>query len=318
MKRKLGIFVFLILMSGAVFSQFDAQLSQYMFNNTAYNPAAVGESGMIELAGQHRLNWIGIPNAGATTTFNINSPLKMENSLHGLGLSVQMEEFGFFTNQTFHLQYAYKKRFGEGVFSIGAQAGFVSLTFAGDSVVKHPITIGEYHNFSSDTEIPTGSVVGNSFDAGVGVWYTAKDWYAGLSYLHLNNPSLEWGTNSQFKLGGLMNLSAGMTYKFQDPKYEFKPSMFVKSDFRSFQIDAVSRIEYDQKFWGGLGYRLQDAVILMAGMNIAGGLSIGYSFDVPANRLITGSWGSHEIALVYSFEYVFTKSKTKYKSIRIL
>lgn len=318
MKKKLGIFLFLTFISGAVFSQFDARFSQYMFNNTAHNPAAVGESGMIDLALQHRLNWVGIPNAGNTTALSLNSPLKMENSLHGLGLSVTMDEFGFFITQSFHIQYAYKKRLGEGVLSLGAQAGFVSLTFAGDSVAKHPITIGEFHNISSDPEVPTTSVVGNEFDAGVGVWYATKNWYSGLSYLHLNQPTIDWGTNSQLDMFGMVNLTAGFRHKLLNPKYELKPSMFFRSDFRSFQIEMGSRLEYDNKFWGGMAYRLQDAVVVMAGMNIAGGLSLGYAFDIPANRLITSSWGSHELVLSYSFEYVFTKSKTKYKSIRIL
>ncbi|MBP6635387.1 MAG: PorP/SprF family type IX secretion system membrane protein [Paludibacter sp.] len=318
MKKKLGIFLFLTFISGAVFSQFDARFSQYMFNNTAHNPAAVGESGMIDLALQHRLNWVGIPNAGNTTALSLNSPLKMENSLHGLGLSVTMDEFGFFITQSFHIQYAYKKRLGEGVLSLGAQAGFVSLTFAGDSVANHPITIGEFHNISSDPEIPTTSVVGNEFDAGVGVWYATKNWYSGLSYLHLNQPTIDWGTNSQVDLFGMINFTAGYQQKLLNPKYELKPSLFLRSDFRSFQIEMGSRLEYDNKFWGGMAYRLQDAVVVMAGMNIAGGLSLGYAFDIPANRLITSSWGSHELVLSYSFEYVFTKSKTKYKSIRIL
>jgi len=318
MKKKLGIFLFLTFISGAVFSQFDARFSQYMFNNTAHNPAAVGESGMIDLALQHRLNWVGIPNAGNTTALSLNSPLKMENSLHGLGLSVTMDEFGFLINQSFHVQYAYKKRLGEGVLSLGLQAGFVSVTFTGDSVANHPITIGEFHNISSDPEIPTTSVVGNEFDAGVGVWYATKNWYSGLSYLHLNQPTIDWGTNSQVDLFGMINFTAGYQQKLLNPKYELKPSLFLRSDFRSFQIEMGSRLEYDNKFWGGMAYRLQDAVVVMAGMNIAGGLSLGYAFDIPANRLITSSWGSHELVLSYSFEYVFTKSKTKYKSIRIL
>ena len=318
MKKKLGIFLFLTFISGAVFSQFDARFSQYMFNNTAHNPAAVGESGMIDLALQHRLNWVGIPNAGNTTALSLNSPLKMENSLHGLGLSVTMDEFGFFITQSFHIQYAYKKRLGEGVLSLGLQAGFVSVTFTGDSVANHPITIGESHNISSDPEIPSTSVVGNNFDAGVGVWYAAKNWYSGLSYLHLNQPTIDWGTNSQVDLFGMINFTAGFQHKLLNPKYELKPSLFLRSDFRSFQIEMGSRLEYDNKFWGGMAYRLQDAVVVMAGMNIAGGLSLGYAFDIPANRLITSSWGSHELVLSYSFEYVFTKSKTKYKSIRIL
>lgn len=318
MKKKLGVILFLTFISGAVFSQFDARFSQYMLNNTAHNPAAVGESGMIDFTLQHRLNWVGIPNAGNTTALSLNSPLKLENSLHGLGFSVTMDEFGFFTNQSFHLQYAFKKRLGDGVLSIGAQAGFVSLGFLGDSLTNHPITIGEYHNISSDTEIPSSSVVGNKFDAGVGMWYRSEKWYTGLSYLHLNQPTIDWGTNSQMDLYGMVVFTGGYHFKMIDPKYELKPSMLFRSDFRSFQIEMGSRIEYDNKFWGGMAYRLQDAVVLMAGMNISGGLSLSYAFDLPANRLIMSSYGSHELALAYSFEYVFAKSKTKYKSIRIL
>jgi len=79
-----------------------------------------------------------------------------------------------------------------------------------------------------------------------------------------------------------------------------------------------SRMEYDNKYWGGLSYRIQDAVVFMAGINIAGGLSIGYSYDLPTSKIITVSSGSHEIMLVYSFEYVFEKRTSKYKSIRLL
>ncbi|HQB28862.1 MAG TPA: type IX secretion system membrane protein PorP/SprF, partial [Paludibacter sp.] len=55
-------------------AQFDAQLSQYMLHPTGFNPAAVGESGMLDVSGQHRLHWVGMPNGGSTTVFNINTP----------------------------------------------------------------------------------------------------------------------------------------------------------------------------------------------------------------------------------------------------
>jgi hypothetical protein len=43
-KIVLGIFIVFV---GSVYSQFDAQLSQYMFHSSAFNPAAVGESGLV-------------------------------------------------------------------------------------------------------------------------------------------------------------------------------------------------------------------------------------------------------------------------------
>jgi len=53
-------------------------------------------------------------------------------------------------------------------------------------------------------------------------------------------------------------------------------------------------------------------------MNINGGLALGYSFDLATSRLITTNFGSHEIMLSYSFEYVFSIQNSKYKSIRYL
>jgi hypothetical protein len=84
MRKVVLSLLFLLVCLWPVFSQFDAQLSQCMFHNSAFNPAAVGEGDMIQITGQHRIQWVGMPNAGQTTIFSINSPLKIENSHHGI------------------------------------------------------------------------------------------------------------------------------------------------------------------------------------------------------------------------------------------
>ena len=105
--KKLILGVFLAF-SGSLFSQFEAQLSQYMLNNNAYNPAAVGESNLIDVVGMHRINMISMPGGGSTTIFSINSPLKIGNKKHGFGLSFIDDKVGWFTNQSVSAQYAYK------------------------------------------------------------------------------------------------------------------------------------------------------------------------------------------------------------------
>jgi type IX secretion system PorP/SprF family membrane protein len=117
---------------------------------------------------------------------------------------------------------------------------------------------------------------------------------------------------------GAMYLTGGYNYALPDTKYVLKPSGLFKTDFTTFQIDLSGRMDYDNKYWGGLSYRYQEAVVFLAGINIAGGLSIGYSYDLPTSKLITATWGTHEIVMLYSFEYVFEKRNKKYKSIRIL
>lgn len=318
MRKILLSLLFISVFTTSAFSQFDAQTSQYMFNHASFNPAAAGESGMIDITGQLRENWMKIPGAGLTTVINVNSPIKTENSLHGIGFNASSDEFGGFSSLAFHLQYAFKKKLGEGLLSLGTNIGFVSLGFSGDSVAKHPINIGNYHDMNSDPAIPLTAVVGNAFDLGLGAWYSYKDMYMGVSLSHLNQPRIEWTTTSELTQQSVLYFTSGYNMKLTNPKYEFKPSVLLKSDFTTFQFDLSTRLEYADKYWGGMAYRYQDAVIILAGINIAGGLSVGVAYDIPASRLITVSPGSLELAMVYSFEYVFSKNKSKYKSIRIL
>ena len=315
--KKVVLPVLLLLVSiGPVFSQFDAQLSQYMFHISSFNPAAVGEGNMIQITGQDRIQWVGMPNAGSTLVCSINSPLKIGKSTNGVGFSFLKDQVGLFTNSSAHLQYAYKKKLGTNVLSIGADLGFASIGFNGDSVRKIPI--GEYHNIEGDPVIPKNSVTGMALDINIGAFYSTPTYYAGVSFSHINSPTVNWGDSMKFKPSGTLYLTGGGTVVMADPKFVLKPSTLIKTDFSSFQIDLSARVEYNNKYWGGLSYRLQDAVVVLAGINISGGLSIGYSYDLPTTKIITASWGSHEILVMYSFEYMFGKRTSRYKSIRIL
>jgi len=296
-------------------------LSQYMFHNSSFNPAAVGENNMIQIIGQHRIQWVGFPNAGQTTVFSINSPLKFGKTESGIGFRFLNDRVGLFTNRSAQLQYAYKKRILGGLLSVGADIGFVSVGFHGDSVnvANHVINIGEYHRYmSSDPSIPQTSVAGMGLDMSMGVFYSTPKYYGGLSFTHLNHPMINLDDKSNVGLLGTMYLTGGCSYKLLNPQYVLKPTALLKTDFRSLQLDVSARVEYDNKYWGGLSYRLQDAVVLLAGINLVGGLAVGYSYDLPTSKVITVSSGSHEIVLIYNFAYVSAKRTSKFKSIRIL
>ena len=316
MKKTVFCLLLVVASIGPVFSQFDAQFSQYMFHNSSFNPAAVGEGDMIQITGQHRIQWVGMPNGGLTTVFSINSPLKIGNVNQGIGLKFLNDKVGQFSNQSVHLQYAYKKRLGEGTLSLGTDLGFEGIGFNGDSV--RSISLGSYHDIAGDIQVPKTSVSGIGFDMSLGLFYSTPKYYGGISYLHLNNPTVSWGELIKFKQTGSLFITGGYNWALPNTKYVIKPSTLIKTNFSSLQLDLSGRVEYDSRFWGGLSYRLQDAVVLMAGVNIVGGLSIGYSYDIQTSKIATVSSGSHEVMVSYSFEYVFEKTKSKYKSIRIL
>ncbi len=317
MKKYILSFLFLLYSCFLTFSQLEVQMSQYMLNNTAFNPAFVGEGDLIQISGQQRLLYVGIPDAGQTTVFGMNAPVKLFDNSFGIGLNFLNDKSGLFSQQNAQIQFAYKKKVNSALLSVGLNVGFASVGFLGSKVNLKQINLGEYYKYMEDNLIPKTDVVGMSMDLGVGLLYSTSLYYGGLSYLHFNKPHIVWET-SELTLPGCFYLTGGYNYNLSDPKYVLKPSALLKSDFRSFQLDLSSRLEYDNKYWGGLSYRYQDALIFMAGINISGGLSIGYSYDFPISKILKVSSGSHELFLNYSFEYLSGKRSTKYKSIRIL
>lgn len=316
--KRILLLIFSIVCNVSAFSQFEAQISQYMLHPATYNPAAVGEGGMINVTGQHKIQWLGMPGAPQTTFFTINAPFKLSKSVtHGLGIKFLNDKIGAYTNQSAGLQYAFKKNLGEGVLSLGVDLGFVNVGFVADSVRKNDIN-SEYHDFSGDMTIPTADENGMSLDMSLGAFYSAPKYYAGLSYVHLNNPVVKLGEKSNFHVRGVTYLTGGYNASLANPNLILRSSALLKTDFTTWQAELSSRLEYDKKFWGGLSYRYQDAVIVLAGLNLMSGFTLGYAYELPTGKMLTVSSGSHELLLSYSFAFDMSKNKNKYKSIRIL
>lgn len=317
MNKKIYLLLLFFSSIHVAHAQFDAQNSHYMNNAGAYNPAAVGSGGMIETILQHRIQWVGMPNAGQTTNFSIGSPIKIADKNNGIGISFLTDEFARIKIQSLAIQYAHKLNLGDGILSIGGNMGFINIALNTDTL-KIP-NLGDAHE-SNDPAIPTGNNSnGNSLDLGIGAWYSTNNWYSGISIQRLNQPVVEFSDNHSFKARPTLFLTGG--YNIQSelyPQIEYKPSAFFRSDFASWQMEAGLVAEFSKKYRAGLAYRFQDAIIVLAGMNVAPGLYIGYAFDSPSTSALNSSKGSHSFILNYSFEYVFSKTNSKYKSIRIL
>ena len=321
MKKYILSVIISVLCIGSVFSQFDPNYTQYMLNPSAYNPAAVGESDMIQLGWQPRLQWMHMDSVSqdmVTHNITLHTPLKIGNSLHGVGVRLLSDNFGLFSASTVSLQYAYKMKLDAGLLSLGLNAVVVQVGFLGTKATS-TIGLGSYYDFASDVAIPKTDVVGSNLDLGVGAYYSTKRFYAGISYAHLNNPQIRWNNTSEFPLLGTMYLSGGYTFEGADPKLMIKPSGLFRTDFRSFQIELSGIAEYDQKYWGGVSYRFQNALALLAGINYSS-FSFGVSYDVPVTSQLSykTNLGTLEALVIYNFAYVFAKKNTKYKSIRIL
>ena len=156
-------------------------------------------------------------------------------------------------------------------------------------------------------------------DLGVGFLYQTKDWYAGISALNLLAPEYSLSSSSDLTLFNKTRnlfLMGGYNISFVNPLYKLKLSALVNTDFITWTGIINANFEYKEKFWGGLGYRIDGAVIFTAGIKVLNGLVIAYSYDLPTSSLINSA-GGHEVVLSYSFNIDLSK-KNKYKSIRYL
>ena len=115
-------------------AQTDPQIGQYMYIQTAYNPAAAGEGDLMRVAGMHRMQFTGIKNAPMTTYVTFSSPFLIGKTKHAAGVRFLNDMYGLFSNQAFHVQYAYRHKIGKGYLSAGIDLGFVNVAFQADSI----------------------------------------------------------------------------------------------------------------------------------------------------------------------------------------
>ena len=316
MKRYIVLLLGLIAVVTAR-AQFDPQMGQYMYMPTAYNPAAVGEGDLLKVAGMHRMQYVDITNAPMSTWFTFCSPFVIGKTRHGAGVRFLNDRFGLFTNQAFYAQYAYRLKLGKGYLSVGVDLGFVNVGFRGDSVNLKEME-DEYHD-ADDDAIPQGSKSGMKFDMALGIWYSTPVWWVGASYNHLTRPKVDWDDYSDVKLVGTMYVTGGYHFRLKNNReWMLTPSAMVMSDFVSWDVNLTLMCDYKDRYRWGLGYRIDGSVNILLGVDIIAGLQLGYSCELPTNKLMLESYGSHELYLSYGFDILKPKRTNKYKSIRYL
>lgn len=297
------------------FGQQQPQFTQNMFNKSYTNPGHYGINNAICATGLIRQQWIGFKDAEdnkvapQTSLISVEAPVKI---LHGgLGLNIVQDQYGFYKDVTIRLGYAYHRAVGEGKLGIGLNVDFLnkSLDF-GKFIMVDP------NDLALASQSSKGVIM---TDVGVGAFLQMPSYYAGFS--------ASQGLGSSRDLGGAAGVgkftlkrhfygTAGYDLTFpSNPAYVITPSVFIKTDGVSSQYDFNGLVKYNNKVWGGVTYRVNDAIGILLGMTIKD-VNIGYAYDVPTSRL--GSAGSHEIMVKYCFNLEREKPRSSYRNTRFL
>ena len=107
---------------------------------------------------------------------------------------------------------------------------------------------------------------------------------------------------------------SGYYFKISD-LLSINPSIFLKSDGVTSQIDMNTNIIFDDRIWGGVSYRLSESIVILSGLNITEDLKFGISYDIVTNSIRQNSL---EFMLGYLFKINYDKPVSKYKNPRFL
>jgi type IX secretion system PorP/SprF family membrane protein len=318
--------VALAAMTSVSFAQQDPQFTQFMHSKLIYNPGYAGTSQAICANVLYRQQWVNFPGAPKTGLFSFDMPIGQLPI--AIGLNVMSDQIGFSKTLFARLALAYNKPIGPGVLGIGIDGGVLQQQFNGNWITPdgnqvHDGTIPAYTS-GSGAGITNAGLNKLSYDLGFGAFYSiANKMYVGISSTHLAAQDLKSNDSVKYALARHYYIVGGYTFNFgQGGVHGISPNIKVKTDAASTQLDVNLTYSYNQGFWVGVSYRMQDAIAPMLGYKFqkggAKGLKIGYSYDVTTSKIKGYSSGTHEVMLGYCFKPKSTPKVTSYGNTRFL
>jgi type IX secretion system PorP/SprF family membrane protein len=284
------IFVsFLFLIPMLVFSQQDAQYTQYMYNTININPAYAGTRNSLSVFALHRNQWVGFNGAPKTNAASINSYIN--NSDFGIGLSFLNDNIGANQENNVSVDLAYKIPL-----TIKYTLSFGFKT----SVNFYSLDVNKLNIFqANDSEFQSlnGKITPNF---GTGVYLYSNKLYAGFSvpnlletkYFNDNSVAINQRKPSY-------NFISGYVFEVNE-LIKFKPSLLSKiTQGTPIQLDINANFMYNEKLHFGASYRFNAALSGLIGFQFNDSWFLGYAYDSEITQFRNYNQGSHEIFLRY-------------------
>lgn len=286
--RNILFYVMFFTRLNLVLGQQDEQISFYQYNTLSYNPAFAGMQGKLSATALGRFQWIQFSGAPKTQLLCVHSSLA-KNHL-GIGGSLKHDQLGKRSRTEIDLNLA----------------STLVLNTKNDQL-RLGVTFGlnQYAFDFSETSVndpgdPLGTKLSlTQFTAGVGLYYSGKKHYLGISVPHFL-PSK--GTSSQELLAYSTPhyyVNGGYEFTINDQLNMKVSSLLKYVPHAPLTIDVTTTWIYREKLYGGIGYRLHEGIGVNGLVQLKQHLLIGYFYEFPINGLLNFQNGSHEVMLQY-------------------
>jgi len=266
-----------------------------------FNPAYAGSRLGLNLDASLRYQWLDLE--GAPVSQFGSAHLAAPGINAGAGLTIVNDAIGAENNFSARLALAKALDFRFGSVSFGLDLGISQKNLDGSLIQTND---GDYSDIieHNDALISDSNQSGLSPDLGFGVMLRMRNTMVGISATSILQKKYQLAENDAVVEKG-NTFFAYLQQKFEiGYNFEVLPSLLLKSDLLSTQMDVQLAAIYRELFKLGLGYRgynnrTQDAVVVLAGYQFTPNLGISYAYDVGLSGLNSAHSGSHELAISY-------------------
>lgn len=304
--KKILIHLILLILPILLWSQQDAQYTQYMYNMSTINPAyTTGTIDVINFGGIYRSQWVGVIGAPKTTNIFIHKPI---NENIEVGLTFVNDNIGDIVKENnIYADFAYKIELNDySSLSFGLKVGgsFYNVDFTNFKLESQDVIDPSFAE----------NLKNSYFNFGSGLYYNTEKLYVGLSVptilnaKHLNKTDGKYQSVQQAHF----YLTAGYVIDLNEA-FKLKPAFMAKAAKGTpVEFDLTANILYNNRFEFGVAYRFNDAVSAIVNIGVTENLRIGYAYDYTTSNLGSFSSGSHEFLLLYNLGKLnFTKGFDK-------
>jgi type IX secretion system PorP/SprF family membrane protein len=312
-------------------AQQDAQFSMNMFNRLSMNPAYAGMNKALCATMLYRQQWTGFPGAPKTGLLSVDYGQILRG---GVGLTVDQDQLagGGIKTLSAKLAYSYHLPLGPGTLGIGLNGGLMQKSINVNFIAPEGGSTGNGGIGSNgfDPSVPWNKTSSTTYDVGFGLYYQTRKLYVGLSSLHLPEqqftssgfaPISKNNWDLKYKEARHYYVMAGYTF-IPAPAWEITPSMLLKSVASSSQLDVNLMAKWNKMIFGGMSYRISDAIVAIIGLERPFGTRMtakfGYSYDMTTSKIATYSNGTHEIMLGFCYKIKPDATRTSHMNVRFL
>jgi len=320
-----AVVILAIIAPATLFAQQRFQFAQYQQVAVLFNPAFAGIEDFVDLKVAYRNRWAGIEGSPTSALVMANMAFKISpnnrfkrrgirlvdpEDYHQLETSEEFQwrkahrqGFSLWVNQNENLNvsdlggflaYSYHLPISDYiVWSIGSSVGVSNSKLdATNLTVTDPTNDFTFQAFLADGGATTDVAIN------LGTVLYANNWYVGYAANRVVVANLS-NVNNYGQEGNEMvhNFMLGGTYRAKFV-YLVVPGIMVEyTQNLPISYTLSLRMRFEDAIWGGLAYRIDDAVSISVGLYATPALAINYAFEYSLSQITGLNASTHEIVL---------------------